>query len=69
MIRLQFINFPGTQSWADGSCYHGEFLNDLRHGEGHHTWANGEVSSNSSDNLNACNGIIVHLLSGGRDCP
>ena len=38
------IYSEGIQHWADGSTYEGEFLNDMRHGTGVHTWPNGEVS-------------------------
>ena len=31
------------QIWADGSCYQGEFVDDMRHGKGVHKWANQEV--------------------------
>ena len=34
----------GTQLWAEGSQYSGQFENDLRHGTGEHAWANKEVS-------------------------
>ena len=29
---------PTLQTWADGSRYQGQFLNDLRHGHGVHEW-------------------------------
>ncbi|XP_051980158.1 ankyrin repeat and MYND domain-containing protein 1-like isoform X2 [Xyrauchen texanus] len=40
-------NFPkrnghGIQEWPDGSKYEGEFKNNLKHGSGVFTWANGE---------------------------
>ena len=36
----------GTQLWPDGSQYEGQFDNDLRHGDGQHTWTNQEVRLN-----------------------
>ena len=33
----------GVQTWADGAKYEGDFVNDLRHGDGKLHWANGEV--------------------------
>lgn len=37
------VLFEGVQTWADGAKYEGDFVNDLRHGDGKLHWANGEV--------------------------
>lgn len=36
-------NGHGIQEWPDGCKYGGEFVNNLKHGTGVFTWANGEV--------------------------
>lgn len=33
----------GLQVWQDGGQYEGDFLNDMRHGEGELKWSNEEV--------------------------
>lgn len=37
-------NGYGIQEWPDGRKYEGEFVNNLKHGDGVFTWTNGEVT-------------------------
>ena len=40
----------GELTWPDGSKYIGEFVDDLRHGEGIHQWSTGDVKRCKSYN-------------------
>lgn len=43
--KVTILNvYIGLEVWPDGSRYEGNFVDDLRHGEGHHSWPNGEVT-------------------------
>ena len=44
-VFIQLLFATGVQWWADGSSYDGDFVQDMRHGKGTHTWANGEVGT------------------------
>lgn len=42
-IHVFYFPLIGLQIWQDGGQYEGEFLHDMRHGEGKLKWSNGEV--------------------------
>lgn len=42
-IHVFYFPLIGLQIWQDGGQYEGEFLLDMRHGEGELRWSNGEV--------------------------
>jgi hypothetical protein len=53
-----FKFLTGLQVWQDGGQYEGEFLNDMRHGEGELKWSNEEVPDML---LNACVVILLYF--------
>lgn len=58
-------NGYGMQEWPEGSKYEGEYRNNLKHGTGVYTWANGEVCFSHATNKNVNYNVfyfIKHIL-------
>jgi len=44
------VNGQGTYTWASGSKYVGEFMNDMMHGQGTFTYADGRIEKGLWEN-------------------